>query len=53
LKPVLAEASAAAPYAHPKLSRSDVRITGDLTTKSDADLEAKSPSWKRRLLRPV
>jgi hypothetical protein len=38
---VLAAASPAAPYVHPKLSNTDMRITGDLTTKSDTELAAE------------
>jgi hypothetical protein len=46
---VLAAASAAAPYVHPKLSSSDVRITGDLTTKSDAELVAEIAELETRI----
>lgn len=38
---VLAAATAAAPYLHPRLSNSDVRITGELATKSEAELAAE------------
>lgn len=37
----LAAAKEAAPYVHAKLSSSDVRLTGELTTKTDAELVAE------------
>jgi hypothetical protein len=46
---VLAAASAAAPYVHPKLSSSDVRITGDLTTKSDAELATEIATLEAKI----
>jgi hypothetical protein len=46
---VLAAASAAAPYAHPKLSSSNVRITGDLTTKSDAELATEIATLEAKI----
>ena len=46
---VLAAASAAAPYIHPRLSSSDVRITGTLDSKSDADIAAELAEVQAKL----
>jgi hypothetical protein len=39
IQAVLAAASAAAPYVHPRLTSAEVRVSGELTSKSTAELE--------------
>jgi hypothetical protein len=46
---VLAAATAAAPFVHPKLSSSDVRITTELRHKSEAELAAEVAELERRI----
>jgi hypothetical protein len=46
---VLAAATAAAPYMHPRLSSSDVRISATLDSKSDADIAAELAEVQAKL----
>jgi hypothetical protein len=46
---ILAAASAAAPYMHPRLSSSEVRVTHALTTLSDEQLQAQALDYERKL----
>jgi hypothetical protein len=46
---ILATASATAPYMHPRLDASDVRIRSEHAGKSDAELKAEIPEIERRL----
>jgi hypothetical protein len=43
-------AAVAAPYVHPKLTSSDVRISGELTTKSDAELAAEIVALEAKII---
>jgi hypothetical protein len=45
----MACAASAAPYCHPRLTSSEVRISGELTHKSDTELVAEIASLEARI----
>jgi hypothetical protein len=46
-------ASIAAPYCHPRLSQTDVRVEHSLADKSDAELLLEAEELQQKLLTPV